>query len=215
MATKWDDDRKGVDWLVVQANGLKIGADSRTTATVNRDELRLTPSKRDSFQSVARSVVETTVSLPSCQQARSTSWQCRRSLTKSVSDETSYFTGHTVSRDTAWNEGDPTECRLRRQSLAHSSPRVFSSMNHQSQSHELPRRADPDKSATAATAVVQCPVQADGLSLRGPPTPSPQRSRSRRGAGRHYCDGQMITTAHVRQQPLAQPRKLRAKELVL
>ena len=27
---------------------------------------------------------------------------------------------------------------------------------------------------TAATAVVQCPVQADGLSLRGRPTPSPQ-----------------------------------------
>ena len=73
MATNRDDARKGVDWLVVLANGVEIGVDSRTTATENRDELRLTPSKRDSFQSVARGVVETTVSLPSCQQARSTS----------------------------------------------------------------------------------------------------------------------------------------------
>ena len=85
---------------------------NRTTAIVNQSGLRLAPSKQDSFQSVARCVVETTVLLPSCQQARSASWQCRRSLAKSVSDETSYFTGLTVSRDTAWNEGDSTECRL-------------------------------------------------------------------------------------------------------
>ena len=31
----------------------------------------------------------------------------------------------------------------------------------------------------------------------------------------HCCGGEMITTAHVRQQPLAQPRKPRAKELAL
>ena len=68
---------------------------------------------------------------------------------------------------------------------------------------------------TAATAAVQCHVQADGLSLRSRPTQSPQ------GGGRggvretHHFDGKTATTVHVRQQPLAQPRKPRAKELAL
>ena len=43
--------------------------------------LRLTPRKQGSFQSVARSVVKTTGSLPSCQQAQSIGSQCRPSRT--------------------------------------------------------------------------------------------------------------------------------------
>ena len=51
-ATDWDDAWKGVDYLIVLVRGVGVDADSRTTATVNRDELRLTTSKQDSFQSV-------------------------------------------------------------------------------------------------------------------------------------------------------------------
>ena len=120
--------------------------DSRTTAAVNRDELRLTPSKRYSFQSVARSVVETTVSLLSCQQARRTSWALTdrvlhevlprhqisvvpasaeswiavQALTdESVSDEAPYFTGLTVTREPAWNEGDSTDAVNTKQKALH------------------------------------------------------------------------------------------------
>ena len=36
--------------MIIQVNGVEIDADSRTTATVNRSGLRLTPWKQDSFQ---------------------------------------------------------------------------------------------------------------------------------------------------------------------
>ena len=36
--------------MIVPVNGVEIDADSRTTATVNRSGLRLTPWKQDSFQ---------------------------------------------------------------------------------------------------------------------------------------------------------------------
>ena len=39
--------------------------------------------------------------------------------------------------------------------------------------------------------------------------------RKWKAAGRHQVDGKTTTTVHVRQQPLAQPRKPRAKELAL
>ena len=58
--------------------------------------------------------------------------------------------------------------------------------------------------ATAATTAVQCHVQADGLSLRGRPTPSPQ------GVGRRGVRADTTTTAHVRQQPPVQPRSWRS-----
>ena len=122
--------------------------------------------------------------LPSCQQAQSSSKQCRHSLTKSVSDETSYCTGQRGTKEIPLI---PSTRHL----AARPPPRVLSSINHQSQSHELPRRGDIDKSATSATRTQQrqqqCNVifvQADGLSLRGRPTPS-TGSRSRKGAGRH------------------------------
>ena len=58
--------------------------------------------------------------------------------------------------------------------------------------------------ATAATTAVHCHVQADGLSL---PDTLSTGSRSRRGAGRHATvTVKTTTTAHVRQQPPAQPR---------
>ena len=105
---------------------------------------------------VARSVVKTTVSLPSCQQAQSTSWQCRRSLTKSISEEMPYFTGLTVTRSPAWN--------VRRTRVATESR----SRQKRHVSYEN----------TAATAAVQHRARADGWSLRGRPTPL------RTGAGR-------------------------------
>ena len=50
---------------------------------------------------------------------------------ESVSAETPYFTDLTFTRDPAWNEEEiPLTPSARRQSLAHSSPRVFSRINH-------------------------------------------------------------------------------------
>ena len=49
-ATDWDDAGKGVDYLIVLVRGVEIDADSRTTATVNRNGLRVTPWKQDSIQ---------------------------------------------------------------------------------------------------------------------------------------------------------------------
>ena len=117
---------------------------------------------------------------------------------ESVSDETPYFTDLTVTRDPAWNEEEiPLTPSTRRQSLAHSSPRVLSRINHhratwrlhpqreetqlhgcvnrQSRYDELPRRADPDASSErVAVTAVQHRGRADGWSLPGRPTPSPQ-----------------------------------------
>ena len=67
--------------MIVPVNGVEIVADSRATATVKRSGLRLTPWKQDTFQRVARSVVKTPVSLPSCQQAQSIGSQFRPSQT--------------------------------------------------------------------------------------------------------------------------------------
>ena len=150
---------------------MKIGVDSRTTATVNRDEVRLTPSEQDSFQSVARSVVETTVSLPSCQQARSTSWQCRGSLTK---------------------------CRT---SKVSPSPEI------QRGTKEIPLNA-------VYTTPKPCTFIATRVQQHQPSVPEPRvatESRSRQKRHVSYAN----TAAHVRQQPLAQPCKPRAKELAL
>ena len=122
-------------------------------------------------ESVARSVIKTTVSLPSCQQAQSTRWQCRRSLTRSVSEEMPYFTGLTVTRNPAWNARKNTSCHGELCSIA------------------------------CELTVGACEV------ARHPP----RRSRSRRRAGRHT----KLTVKRPRQQPLAQPRKRRAKGLAL
>ena len=156
----------------------KSGVDSRTAATVNRT----TASKSvwtafDAVESrqlperVARSVVETTVSLPT----QSTRWQCRRSLMKSINEEMPYFTGFTVTRSPAWNA---RRTRVATESRSRQKRHV---------SYEN----------TAATAVVQCHVQADGLSLRGRPTPSPQESVEEGCGQTHYFDGKTTTTPYT------------------
>ena len=90
------------------------------------------------------------VSLPSCQQAQSTSWQCRRSLTKSTSEEMQYFTGLTVTRD-------PARKARRTRVATESRSRQKRHVSYEN---------------TAATTAVQCRVRADGWSLRGRPPQS-------------------------------------------
>ena len=90
--------------MIVPVNGVEIDADSRTTATVNRSGLRLTPWKQDSFQRQLHEV-------SSRQQ-----FHIRRASKHRVliavqtladesisSEETPYFTDLTVTRDPAWN----------------------------------------------------------------------------------------------------------------
>ena len=173
----------------------KSGVDSRTAATENRTTatekqsgLRLMPWNQDIFQRELHEML-----FPSCQQAQGTSWQCRRSLTKSISEEMPYFTGLTVTRSPAWNA---RRTRVATESRSRQKRHV---------SYEN----------TAATAAVQCHVQDDGLSLRGRPTPSPQESVEEGCGLTHYFDCETTTTVHVRQQPLAQPHQPRAKELTL
>ena len=68
--------------MIVQVSGVEIDADSRTTATVNRSGLRLDAVEAGQLpERVARSVVRTSGSLPSCQQAQSIGSQCRPSQT--------------------------------------------------------------------------------------------------------------------------------------
>ena len=140
---------------------------------------------------VAQSVIKTTVSLPSCQHTQSTRWQCRRSLTKSISEETPYFTGLTVTRNPAWNARKDTSCHGEQiQTKAPRQLREHSSSNSSAVAYEL-------------TAGV-CEVA---------PTPSPQESVEEGCGQTHQVDCKTTTNVHVRQQPLAQPRKPRAKEL--
>ena len=154
--------------------------DSRTTATVNRDELRLTPSKRDIFQSVARSVVETTVSLPSCQQAQSIGSQCRPSQTNpsakrrrtsqiSPSPEIQHAT-RGDSTDDVYTTPKPCTfiaTRVQQHQPSVPEPRVATESRSRQKRHV-------SYANTAATTAAQRHVRADGLNLRGRPTPSPQ-----------------------------------------
>ena len=74
--------------------------------TANRGWISAQLTQR-SFQSAARSVTETSASLPS---ESAEHWIAVQALTdESVSDEAPYFTGPTVTKDPALNERDSTD----------------------------------------------------------------------------------------------------------
>ena len=94
--------------------------DSRTTAIVNRDELRLTPWNQDSCTKC-------------CQD---------NSFTSVVPANTEYQVAVQALTD---------EIHQRRDAVLHRSHRHQKSSLEREEEHKLPRRADPDKSATSAT----------------------------------------------------------------
>ena len=83
--------------MIVLVNGVGINADSRTTATVNRSGLRLTPWNQDSFQRELHEVL----SRQQFHFRRASKHRVQTLTDESISEETPYFTDLTVTRDPA------------------------------------------------------------------------------------------------------------------
>ena len=175
--------------------------DSRTTAIVNQSGLPLTPRKQESSR-VLHEVL-------SRQQFHFRRASKHRVLDRSAEPHRRIHQRRDAVLHTDLT-GDSTDAGCTMRSVASRGVRrVATECKPKRKCHV----SFENTAATAATTAVHCHVQADGLSL---PDTLSTGSRSRRGAGRHTTvTVKTTTTAHVRQQPPAQPRKPRAKELAL
>ena len=105
---------------------------NRTTAFVNQSGLRVTPRKQDGFQSVVCTRCYHDVRFTPVVPASLENQMAAQALADEIPSAkmTPYFPDLTVTRDPAWNEEEI--------------PMRLSTRDR----HELPRRAEPDASAT-------------------------------------------------------------------
>ena len=90
-ATNWDDAGKRVDFLIVLVRDVEVDAESRTTATVNRDRLPLMPRKQESSRVLHE--VLSRQNFASVVPASTEYWIAVQALTdESISEETPHFT---------------------------------------------------------------------------------------------------------------------------
>ena len=145
--------------MIVLVNSVEIDADSRATATVNRNGRCLTPWKQDSFQ---------------------------RELHEVLSRQQFHFRRASKHRVLGRSADPRRRTHQRGDGVLHRSHRhQRSSMEHEQILLTPSTRRQPDEGATSAsrTTAAQRRVRANEWSLRGCPTPT--GSRSRRSAGRH------------------------------
>uniref|UniRef100_A0A7S1AY12 Apple domain-containing protein n=1 Tax=Noctiluca scintillans TaxID=2966 RepID=A0A7S1AY12_NOCSC len=105
----WDDARKGVDYLVVLVNGVEVWRGFSYYGNCESGWTAFDAAEAEQFSECCTKCYQD-ISFTSVVPASGEYWIAVQALTdESVSDEAVYFTGLTVAKDPAWNEGDSTD----------------------------------------------------------------------------------------------------------